>query len=58
VHQSFKMATKMTKVVITKTFCYCLFRAVSALQHITNGITDTVLELLKFLAKILSTQMS
>ena len=26
-HQSFKMATKMTKAVITKTFCYCLLRA-------------------------------
>ena len=25
-HQSFKMATKTTKAVITKTFCYCLLR--------------------------------
>ena len=57
-HQPFKMATKTTKAVITKTFCYCLLRVISALQHVTNSITNTVLELLQFLAKILSTQMS
>ena len=44
-HQPFKMATKTTKAVITKTFCYCLLRVISALQHVTNSITDTVLEL-------------
>ena len=26
-HQSFKMATKTTKAIITKTFCYCLLRS-------------------------------
>ena len=38
-HQSFKMVTKTTKAVITnKTFCYCLLRVISALQHVTNSV--------------------
>ena len=57
-HQSFKMATKTTKALITDLLLLSVTCYKSALQHVTNSITDTVLELLQSLAKILSTQMS